>query len=200
MKQIFFTSIFLLASPFVFADSSTGLFVEPAITYETSQFDVNYPFANSSGDTNGFGLGARLGMHVNDVLFVGVDGRYSQLDFQDTNSVFDYDTRAENFNVAPVVGIQMPDIGLRVWGSYILTSTLDPKESNSLDIKFADGQGYRLGAGFKVYSVSLNLEYQNVDYNKTSIQQLGPITNSASDGVKLKNETWIASVSFPVSL
>lgn len=200
MKKIFFTSIFLLTTPFAFAESDTGLFVEPALTYETGQMDVNYPFATSSGDTNGFGLGARLGMHINDALFVGVDGRYSQLNFQDTNSVFDYDTRAENFNLAPVIGIQMPDIGLRVWGSYILTSTLDPKESNGLDLKFADGQGYRLGAGFKVYSVSLNLEYQKVDYDKTTIQQLGPIGNSATDGVTLKNETWIASVSFPISL
>lgn len=199
--KTFLTSFILLGMSFASAnDKDAGLFVEPSITYETSQFDVNYPFASSSGDTNGFGVGARIGMHINEVLFVGVDGRYSQLNFEDSNSVFNYDTKAQSFNVAPVIGVQMPDIGLRVWGSYILTSTMDPDESSGLDLKFAEGQGYRLGAGFKVYSVSLNLEYQKVDYDKTSIQQIGPIVNTATDGVQLKNEAWIASVSFPISI
>lgn len=200
MKYLFTTAFILLASPLALAEEDAGLFVEPAITYEVGDLDVNYPFASSSGETKGFGLGARVGFHVNDVLFVGVDGRYSKLDFQDTNSVFNYDTSADSFNVAPVIGVQMPDIGLRVWGSYILSSNMDPKEDSSIDLKFADGTGYRLGVGFKVYSVSLNLEYQKVDYDKTTIQQVGPITNTSTDGVTLKNETWIASVSFPIAI
>lgn len=177
-----------------------GLFIEPAVTYETSDFDVDYPFATSSGENDGFGVGARLGFHLSDVIFLGVDGRYSKLNFQDQNSVFNYDTKAEQFNVAPVIGVQMPLIGLRVWGSYILSSTLDPDERNSLDLKFSDGTGYRIGAGFRVLAVSLNLEYQKIDYDKLTIQQAGPITNTATDNVKLKNEAWIASVSFPFSL
>jgi hypothetical protein len=180
--------------------SESGLFIEPAVTYQSSDFDVNYPFAQSSGETDGFGLGARVGFHVSDSLFLGVDGRYSLLNFQDSNSVFNYDTKAKSYNIAPVIGIQMPVIGLRVWGSYIVSSTLDPDEKNSLDLKFDDGTGYRIGAGFHVATISFNLEYQKVDYDKTTFQQVGPVTNTATDNVKLKNEAWIASISFPISL
>lgn len=183
------------------AAEDAGLFIEPAVTYETSDFDVNYPFTDSQGETNGFGLGARLGFHVSDVLFVGVDGRYSKLNFEDSNSSFNYDTDADQFNVAPVVGIQMPVIGLRVWGSYVLTSTLDPKEASGIDMKFKDGKGYRIGAGFRVLAVSLNLEYQKIKYDETDVQQLpGPIPAFATDDVKLDNEAWIASISFPISI
>lgn len=198
MKKTFaFLSLFFFSS--LGSAEDAGLFVEPAITYETSDFDVNYPFASSSGETNGFGLGARLGFHVNDVLFVGVDGRYSKLDFEDSNSLFNYDTDAEHFNLGPVVGVQMPGIGLRVWGTYIATATLDPKESSGLDLKFSEGTGYRIGAGFRVFAVSLNLEYQKLDYDKTGLQQAGPFTGT-TDGVQLDNESWIASVSFPISI
>lgn len=200
LKRILLVTITTCLGSIGFAESDSGLFVEPSVTYETSKFDVNYPFANSSGETNGFGVGARLGMHVNEVVFLGVDGRFSKLNFQDTNSVFDYDTQANQYNLAPVVGVQMPHLGLRVWGSYIAMAEMDPKEKSGLDLRFKDGTGYRIGAGFHIASVSVNLEYQNLDYDTTSIQQIGPITNTATDGVQLKNESWIASVSFPISL
>ncbi len=141
-----------------------------------------------------------MGFHVNDVLFVGVDGRYSKLNFEDSNSSFNYDTDADSFNVGPVIGIQMPAIGLRVWGSYIAASTLDPEEASGIDMKFSDGTGYRVGAGFRILAVSLNLEYQKVDYDKTDVQQLGPIPAFATDSVQLENEAWIASISFPISI
>lgn len=201
MKSWFFTLItILMTSTSAYAAKDAGLFVEPAVTYETSDFDVAYPFTNSQGETNGFGLGARLGFHVNDVLFLGVDGRYSKLNFEDRNSSFNYDADADQFNVAPVIGIQMPVIGLRVWGSYIVTSTLDPEQASGIDMKFSDGKGYRVGAGFRVLAVSLNLEYQKIEYDKTTVQQLGPIPAFATDNVKLENEAWIASVSFPISI
>lgn len=199
MNKTFALLATLLISSFAYAEEGAGLFVEPAITYESSDFDVNYPFTSSSGETNGFGLGARIGFHVSDVLFVGIDGRYSKLDFEDSNSVFNYDADAEHFNVGPVIGVQMPVIGLRVWGSYIAAGTLDPKENNGLDLKFSDGTGYRVGAGFHVFALSLNVEYQKMDYDKTTLQQAGPFTGTA-DGVQLENESWIASVSFPISI
>lgn len=199
MKKTIAALAFILSSSITYAEDGAGLFVEPAVTYETSDFDVDYPFASSSGETNGLGLGARLGLHVNDVLFVGVDGRYAKLNFEDSNSVFNYDADAEHFNLGPVIGIQMPVAGLRVWGTYIATATLDPKENSGLDLKFSEGTGYRIGAGFHVLAVSLNLEYQKLDYDKTGIQQAGPFTGSA-DSVNLKNESWIASISFPISI
>lgn len=200
MKTLLLVPLLMLFSvKSVFAAEKAGLFVEPSVSFEISDFGVNYPFASSSGDTNGFGLGARLGFHVSDAVFVGVDGRFSRLKFNDENSVFNYDANANSFNVAPVVGMQMPGIGLRLWGSYIMASTLDPS-SESVDLKFSDGKGFRIGAGFRVQAVSLNLEYQKIDYGTTSIEEAGPITDTNTSGVKLKNEAWIASVSFPISL
>lgn len=44
-------------------ESKMGLFIEPAITYESGDTSTSYPspFSNSSGKIEGFGLGARLG-------------------------------------------------------------------------------------------------------------------------------------------
>lgn len=46
MKYLFTTAFILLASPLALAEEDAGLFVEPAITYEVGDLDVNYPFAS----------------------------------------------------------------------------------------------------------------------------------------------------------
>lgn len=178
-----------------------GLFVEPALTYERTDSDVNYPspFANSSGDIEGFGVGARAGFHLGEIFFLGIDGRYSMLDFE--NSVNSYDADASAINWGPVVGVQMPFVGLRVWGSYIVGGELDPDASNGLDVKFSDLSGYRVGAGVRILMVSLNLEYQDLKYEDTEIEQWGPFTPGTSlSGTNLNTESWILSVSFPIEL
>lgn len=65
---------------------AAGLFIEPSLTYERSDSTVNYPapFANSSGVVDGFGIGARLAFHLNEVFFLGLDGRYSMPEFKDS--------------------------------------------------------------------------------------------------------------------
>jgi hypothetical protein len=94
----------------------------------------------------------------------------------------------------------MPDIGLRVWGSYIVESELDPKGSGNFDFKFNKGTGWRVGAGFRVAIVSLNLEYQKLEYDRTVVEEIGPFTGIDLNSVKYNPETWIASVSFPLEL
>lgn len=178
-----------------------GLFVEPAVTFEKGDTSVNYPspFSDSSGDSNGFGLGARVGFHLSDIIFLGMDGRYSRPKFKDSTA--NYDATANSYNWGPVAGIQMPIVGLRVWASYIAGSELDPAKDGALDVKFVSGSGYRVGAGMRVALVSLNLEYQHINYSRTELQQLGPFTTTSSfDNVELNNNAWIASVSFPLAL
>ena len=178
---------------------NAGLFIEPALTYERSDSKVNYPspFANSTGKVDGFGIGARLGFHLNEVFFIGVDGRYSMPKFKDST----YDASATSANLGAVAGVQMPNIGLRLWGAIILGGILDPDSSGGFDLKFKDTSGYRVGAGFRLAIVSLNLEYQHLKYGQTVLEQIGPFSTSTSfSNVTLENNSWVASVSFPLAL
>lgn len=182
-----------------------GLFIEPGVTYENSDGDINWPspLNDSSSELEGFGVLARVGVHVSDAVFIGADGRYSQPKFK--NSAGDNDVDSEAFNYGPILGVQMPNIGLRVWGAYILDAELDPKSytvgGSELDGKFENGEGYRIGAGFKVYMLSLNLEYQRIDYDRARVEEAGPFDpGSVFDSVELKDDSWILSVSFPFAL
>ncbi len=159
---------------------------------------MNYPspLSNSSGELDGLGLGLRVGFHVSEIVFLGADVRYTKSQF--TDSSVSYDSESTGTNWGPVVGVQMPIVGLRVWGSYILGSELDPEKDGSFDVKFTKGTGYRLGAGFRLTAISLNLEYQQIKYDSATLQQLGPFSSTNGfDGVDLESQLWIASVSFP---
>lgn len=190
----------LTVSPTILAAENGGLFVEPGFTYSSYESSVKWPapFTASDGEVNGLGLMARLGFHINEVFFVAADGRYSQPKFKDSTN--NLDASATEFDYGPTVGIQMPNFGLRVWGTYIAGSELDPKISRNLDLKFTGGTGYRIGAGFKLFLLSLNLEYQKLDYDKTTVEAIGPFTPGTTTDVKFEGEGWIASLSFPLSI
>ena len=179
---------------------SAGLFVEPALTYELGKTSTDYPgpISNSSGDANGLGVGARLGFHVSEAIFLGVDGRYAKTDFKESS--VNYSSKADETSWGPVLGLQMPRIGLRVWGEYVAGGTLDPASNNGLDLQYTDATGYRVGTGFRLSAVSLNLEYQNLKYGTTTLQQAGPFTPGSLGSVQPTSETWVASLSFPLEL
>lgn len=182
-------------------ESQAGFFVEPSITYERGDTTVNYPspFSESTGSANGFGIGARVGIHFYDAFFFGVDGRYSMPWFND--SLVGYDESSASTNWGPVVGMQTPVTGLRVWGSYILGGIFNPDQSGNFDVAFKDLSGYRIGTGFKINIVSLNLEYQHLNFGEADLEQLGPFSmNTSYNGVELENNSWIVSVSFPLAL
>ncbi|MBC7420060.1 MAG: outer membrane beta-barrel protein [Bdellovibrio sp.] len=175
-----------------------GLFVEPMLTYERGDSTLEYPapFLNSTGTISGVGLGARVGAHVNEVIFLALDARYAKPNFK--NSSNNLDASSASYNYGPAVGVQTPLIGLRVWGSYVLGGELDPEESNNVDLKFTQAQGYRVGVGFQIIMLSLNLEYQDLKYGSTKVEKVGPFAASASDNINLKNKSYILSVSFPL--
>ncbi|MFN8845750.1 MAG: hypothetical protein ACK5V3_03035 [Bdellovibrionales bacterium] len=100
-----------------------------------------------------------------------------------------------------MVGIQMPHLGLRLWGTAIMGGELNPESSGGFDVTFRDATGYRVGAGFRIGTLSLNLEYQDSKYGETNLQKLGPFSPGSNlDGVELENKSWVASVSFPLQL
>jgi hypothetical protein len=181
--------------------SPYGVFVEPGITYEIGNSSISYPapFSNSSGSSNGFGLMGRLGVHFSEIFFAAIDGRFKVVQFKDSTN--NYNADATSFDVAPVIGVQMPEFGLRFWGSYVVTGQLDPKQSNSLDLRFEDAQGIRLGAGIRFLSLSVNIEYQDLKYGRTTLEQLGPFSSiGESHSIQLKNESYILSLSFPIEI
>ncbi len=184
------------------AENKGGLFVEPMLTYEQSDTELDYPspLGKSEGDLEGFGVGARLGFHVYEALFIAADARYTMPDFNDDDN--DYKADGKAYNYGATVGLQVPsDIGLRVWGTAVLGGQMDPDKNNGADLKFEDASGYRLGAGILLGTVSLNLEYQDISYGKSKVESLGSFdSNIESDDIDATTTGYVASVSFPFSL
>lgn len=201
-KLLLLSTAFLSLAGTANALEGGGLFVEPMLTYERGRGDVNFPAPFNSADTevDGFGIGARLGFHVLESVFIGADGRYSMPTFKDNKLKQDVD--AKSWNVGPVVGVQMPTIvGLRVWAGYVLAGEIDPDKGQGVKEKFKSGSGYRVGAGFKIAMLSLNLEYQHVNYDKTTIEEVGVFTPNTTRGdIELENNSTVLSVSFPVAI
>ena len=204
MKQLLkisFVALILSFANHAFAQelSKGGLFVEPMITYQTGDTKVEYPapFEDSEEHVKGFGLGARLGFHVWESVFLGVDARYSMPRYE--SSALDETADAKAYNGGITLGAQTPVAGLRVWGTYLLTGELDPEGIGQVDVKYKDLKGYRIGAGLYVGVVSGNLEYENSKYDTTEFEKLGPISGSTDD-ITGENKYYILSVSFPISL
>ncbi len=181
--------------------SPGGFFIEPAISYEIGDTKITWPspLQNSTGSSDGIGLGLRGGIHISEIFFAGVDLRYAFTKF--TDSSVNYKSDSESWNWGPFVGAQMPVAGLRVWGSYLPNAELDPKASGNFNAKFKNGNGWRLGAGFHIEMVSVNVEYQEIKYGTTTVEQIGPFaTNTDFHSADLINKTWLFSVSFPIAL
>lgn len=190
----------LIASFSALAQSPGGLFVEPLLTYErgVSDVDLPEPAGSSESEMSGFGVGARIGVHVHSAVFLGLDGRYSMPVY--TNDDTNIDTRARAYNLGPVVGVQMPtELGVRVWGNYIMAGELDIERDQGIDLKFKDASGYRIGAGVKLSMVSVNLEYQVINYSDTEVRNAGFFTGTTNQ-VDAADQSYILSVSFPFAL
>jgi len=117
------------------------------------------------------------------------------------DSSVNYDAKSISTNWGPVLGIQMPALGLRVWGTYVVDGELNPEQSGSFDLKFTEAKGYRIGTGFRILAFSLNLEYQDLKYGQTTFEQIGPFSPGTSlNSVDLENKTWLVSASFPIEM
>lgn len=201
--------IFILFSSFNFehayAQSEgrlSGAFVEPMITYESGSGEINFPspINNSNSDVDGFGIGARVGAQVWRSAFAGIDARYSLPNFKD--STLNQDVNSQLWTVGPMIGFQMPTlIGLRMWASWIIAGQLDPDKDKGVDEVFKEANGIRFGGGIRIGLVSLNLEYQDIKFDKTEIQEVGVFNPGYSTNNRpLNNESIIMSVSLPIGI
>lgn len=179
--------------------SGIGLFVEPAIKYDDLEGKVEYPapFTKSDVSARGLGVGARLGFHVSDMVFLAAEANYSQLKLEEDSN--NYKSNGDAYSFGPTIGVQTPWAGVRIWGTYLAGGEFNPSDDNGIDLKFKDLRGYRVGLGFRVLSVSASLEYQDATYNKTELEKAGPLSGT-TDNVKMNNTAWVLGISFPITL
>lgn len=185
--------------------SGGGLFIEPMITGESSDSKIKTSqlapavFGDTEGKVEGAGLGLRFGGHVADVFFVAADARYSRPTFKDSS----YDNATSpGYNYGLTVGGQTPYFGVRVWGTGVFGGEMDPAAgANSFDVKFRDARGYRVGGGVHFAAVAVNLEYQELTYGNTQVQN-APIVGGINEvtDVDFEQKGAILSLSFPVEL
>lgn len=181
--------------------SKGGFYIEPMVSAirEDSTLNSTGLGGNTSGTTEGYGVGLRLGGHVSEVLFLGVDGRYAKMQQSDAF----YDKKSSNvYNVAPMIGLQTPLWGIRVLAGYVLLGENGPDaNSQGVKLRFTEPRGWRLGAGLHAGPVGINLEYQDLKYNKADILASGNLASTANvSGIDESTKGYALSLSFPVEL
>lgn len=176
----------------------SGLFVEPGLTYLLAESRVNYPspYINSSATTRGFGVVLRGGIHVYQRLFVAADARYAMPVFHDNaNNLM---AGASAWDLAPIVGVQMAEYGLRLYGGYVLAGNLNLQRVNGLELRFEEPNGWRVGAGLKLKQFSVNIEWQNLHYSTTKVESQGLLASNSGARFKNDSDGIVTSVTFPI--
>jgi hypothetical protein len=179
-----------------------GFYVEPGIFGSRNDTDLKtsqlLPGSDVNGTSDGVGLDLKLGGHVNDIVFLAVDGRYERSRMSGSS----YSNADSNvYNWGPTLGFQAPVWGLRLWGTYVVDGINDPESgAQNVDFRFKDPYGWRGGIGFHIQNVSLNLEYEDLTYRTTEIQSVGNAPAGANTNVDFGQRGYLASLSFPISL
>jgi len=100
-----------------------------------------------------------------------------------------------------MIGVQTPFFGIRVYGGYVVLGETNPEAGNQgFDVKFTEPQGARVGVDFHIGLVALNVEYQDLTYNKTKIESYGLVNASGESDVDFDTRGYTASLSFPMEL
>ncbi len=173
-----------------------GFYIEPAFFGVQTNNDIRFGSANEF-DSTGFGADLKLGGHINDMVFLAVDGRYERSQFTEGGLE---DLNADTWNVGPTLGVQAPWFGARVWGTYILDGSNNPEQAaNGVDLRFQKPYGWRGGVGVRLAAVSLNLEYEDLTYRETVVQSSGNVGNAAAN-TDFGNRAVAVSLSFPIQL
>lgn len=181
--------------------AKSGFMFEPMVLAEASDLKPsvsNGAIAENDGSLRGGGLGLRIGGHINDTFFYAADGRYTREDFKNNT----YATASSwGYNYGATIGAQTPYYGVRVWGTGVLGGSLDPASgANGVDLRFDNPKGWRVGAGVHVYQVAVNLEYQDLKYGSTVVQNAGAAAIDTDNTGTLTQRGATLSVGFPIEL
>lgn len=193
IQKLILTAGFLLFSANAMA---VGFYIEPGLFYEKGDNKIEWPspLGSSTGTTKGPGLDLKIGLHWDSIVFLALDGTYSRVKFE--NSATNYSADGPSTTYGAIIGAQFPVLGLRGWAGYVFGGKLDPDQDGTYDVKFEDPKGLKLGLGFKIFLVSINLEYMDLKYDKSTIEK--PVSTTFDD--KLQNKVGILSVSIPITL
>jgi hypothetical protein len=188
--------------PATTTEKPAGFFVEPMITGQQADSTIEtsaLPVINddTSGTTTGYGLGAKVGAHFQKTIDVYLDGRWAQQDFKDSS----YSSASgDSWTVGPGLAWETPWAGLRFTGTYVMDGEFDPESGASgVDMKFNEPTGARLGVGFKIAAVSLNLEYEDLTYDKSDIESFGSFAANTGTTVDYSSRGYIFNLGFPLS-
>jgi hypothetical protein len=181
--------------------SRGGLFLEPMLTAsqeDTSTRTESIPSSGpSSGRVDGYGVGFKLGGHLVESIFLGLDARYTRSNLDDPF----FASNADIYNVGPTIGIQTPYAGIRLLGTYVLAGEANPSAGRlGIDTRFRNPRGWRVGAGVYIRRVGLNLEYQDLTYSNADIQSFGTVPVDEAVRVNSGTRGYTLSLSFPISL
>jgi hypothetical protein len=180
-----------------------GVFLEPMILGSSQESSikasqVSYFADDTTGKIEAAGLGVKLGAHLNEVFILGVDLRYARQMMKDS---FYENATGNSYTFGPTVAVQMPFYGLRLLGTYVMNGEFDPEPGTyGLDLGFREARGPRYGIGFRALAVSINLEYEDLVYDKTNIQAIGETQVDSATNVDYGSKGYNLSVSFPMQL
>ncbi len=183
--------------------SKGGFFIEPMISMvrdessiKTSQLPIITD--DTSGTSEGYGLGLKLGGHISEIVLLGVDARYTKQRMKDS---FYNAADTDAYNWGPTIGVQTPLYGIRVLGTYVVGGESNPAAGvQGLDLKFKEARGTRVGLGVHVAAVGISLEYQDLTYNSTDIESIGSLLTDQPTKVDTVTRGYGLNLSFPVEL
>lgn len=162
MKKFAILLAMVLAAPIARAD----LLLEPFLGYYTGELETTSAGTTSTSDTDGMGLGARIGYQQ---LGLMVGGEFMTGKWKD-------DSNPSN-DVTPTtlgvfIGYNFPVL-LRVWGTYnIQTKTKVEGGGTSNDL---EGDSLKLAVGTTILPlVSINLEYITSTFDEADGNTLSP--------------------------
>jgi hypothetical protein len=180
-----------------------GFYIEPGATYTfkgNGKIGTTNPITNGpdiSGSQQGPGATLRVGAHVNDIFFAGLEGLYIRDKFDGEGVT----ATGNEWAVGAFGGVQMPWIvGLRVWGGYLPYAQVDYDRSNGYKSRFTNGRGWKVGAGFRIAIVSINFEYMKLAYHNADQNYNGSGGFTVNNAAKYDHDAYMVGVSFPLAL
>ena len=169
----------MLASQQALAFDHAGLIFQPYLGYTRASTSAEVATSGDNGSATWFSLagynyGLTLGYQFGIGLILGADYLRSNLSGSGqgtseayyTGSYSDVVKRSYSMNqLGLLAGLHLGNLGLapfRIWGTYLVSSTLSDSGSYNSGGTGSSSAGYKLGAGFLMSKVlSLNLEYSD---------------------------------------
>ncbi len=151
--------------------ANAGMMFEPYVGYELGNYKTKLAPAlgglNLSGVANGVGAGARLAYMFPVLLFIGVDGQYSSVKFEDKTA--DEGLTKTNDTATRTAGYLLGGfeflMGFRVYAGYGVYNKLEVNRTGTTTT-YTGGTNMKLGVGFRlVPKVTLNFEYITRTYD-----------------------------------